>query len=80
MAQVDAAEVHQPSTIAAPANVEEQQRLCDDWRTEFNHVRPHEALGMKTPADAYRPSSRRAIVRAGGHPHDCQRRVVDDRP
>jgi Integrase core domain len=62
------------STIAA--NVEEQQRLCDDWRTEFNHVRPHEALGMKTPAEAYRPSSGRANVRAGGPPHDCQRRVV----
>jgi hypothetical protein len=65
------------STIAA--NIEEQQRLCDDWRTEFNHVRPHEALGMKTPAELYRPSSRRAIVRAGGHQQDCQRRVVDDR-
>jgi len=65
------------STIAA--NIDEQQRSCDDWRTEFNHVRPHEALGMKTPAEVYRPSSRRAIVRAGGHPHDCQRRVVDDR-
>jgi transposase InsO family protein len=65
------------STIAA--NIEEQQRLCDDWRTEFNHVRPHEALEMKTPAEIYRPSSRRAIVRAAGHPPDCQRRVVDDR-
>jgi hypothetical protein len=34
---------------------------------------------MKTPAELYRPSSRRAIVRAGGHPQDCQRRVVDER-
>jgi hypothetical protein len=51
----------------------------DHWRTEFNHVRPHEALGVRTPADIYRPSSRRAIVRAGGHPQDCQRRVIDGR-
>jgi hypothetical protein len=65
------------TTIAA--NIQEQQRLCDSWRTEFNHVRPHEALGMRTPSDLYRPSNRRAIVRAGGLPHDCQRRVVDDR-
>jgi putative transposase len=65
------------TTIAA--NVQEQQRLCDTWRTEFNHVRPHEALEMKTPSDLFRPSSRRAVVRAGGLPPDCQRRVVDDR-
>jgi hypothetical protein len=65
------------TTIAA--NIEEQQRICDDWRTEFNHVRPHEALGMRTPSEMYKPSPRRQIVRAGGHPLDCQRRVVDDR-
>jgi hypothetical protein len=60
-------------------DVVEQQRFCDDWRTEFNHVRPHEALDMKTPAELYKPSPRRQIVRAGGHPLDCERRVVDDR-
>jgi Integrase core domain len=65
------------TTIAA--NIQEQQRLCDSWRTEFNHVRLHEALGMKTPSEVYRPSNRRAVVRAGGLPHDSQRRVVDDR-
>lgn len=36
-----------------------QQRVADRWRQEFNTVRPHEALGMKTPADLYRRSSRR---------------------
>jgi putative transposase len=36
-----------------------QQVLCDAWRQEFNHVRPHEALGMKTPAEMYRPSPRK---------------------
>jgi transposase InsO family protein len=35
-----------------------QQAACDEWRAEFNHVRPHEALGMKTPGDVYKPSSR----------------------
>lgn len=36
-----------------------QQRIADLWRLQFNNVRPHEAIGMKTPADLYRPSSRR---------------------
>jgi putative transposase len=65
------------TTIAE--NIQEQQRLCDTWRTEFTHVRPHEALGMKTPSEIYRPSGLCPIVRAGGLPQDCQRRVVDDR-
>ena len=36
-----------------------QQLACDEWRAEFNHVRPHEALEFKTPAEVYRPSTRR---------------------
>ena len=36
-----------------------QQRELDRWRQEFNHVRPHEALGGKTPADLYRASDRK---------------------
>jgi putative transposase len=40
---------------------QQQQALCDRWRQEFNHVRPHEALGMKTPAEVYHPSTRRRV-------------------
>jgi len=29
------------------------------WRHEYNHERPHEALGMKMPAEVYRKSERR---------------------
>ena len=36
-----------------------QQRIANEWRAEFNQVRPHEALGMKTPAELYRRSPRR---------------------
>jgi len=36
-----------------------QQRELDRWKQEFNHVRPHEALGGKTPADLYKPSDRK---------------------
>lgn len=33
-----------------------QQQECQRWRHEFNHHRPHEALGMKTPADSFHRS------------------------
>jgi len=36
-----------------------QQRALDQFRDEFNTVRPHQALGLKTPARLYGPSSRR---------------------
>jgi transposase InsO family protein len=35
-----------------------QQRRFDRFRGEFNHERPHESLGQKTPASLYRPSPR----------------------
>ena len=36
-----------------------QQRACDRWRQEFNHVRPHEALSGEVPASLYKRSERR---------------------
>jgi transposase InsO family protein len=48
-----------------------QQTICDEWRAEFNHVRPHEALDMKTPGEIYRPSSRRFVPLIGGFPDGC---------
>ncbi len=38
-----------------------QQRRCDRWMLDFNHVRPHDALGGKTPAEVYRNSARRSL-------------------
>jgi transposase InsO family protein len=35
-----------------------QQLLLDRFRQKYNEVRPHEALGMQTPAAVYVPSSR----------------------
>jgi hypothetical protein len=35
-----------------------QQAWLDQFRQEYNQVRPHEALGMKTPASVWRPSPR----------------------
>ncbi len=39
----------------------QEQRALDRWRQEFNHVRPHEALQGKTPAELYRPCQRRSL-------------------
>lgn len=36
-----------------------QQRAFDLFRREYNEERPHEALGQKTPASVYVPSTRR---------------------
>lgn len=38
-----------------------QQRVCDRWMIDFNEVRPHDALGGKTPAEVYRDSDRRSL-------------------
>jgi transposase InsO family protein len=45
---------------ARPArrNLLQQQERFDEFVDEFNSVRPHEALGMKRPADVYTPSER----------------------
>ena len=37
----------------------QSQAALDVWRKEFNEERPHEALGMKTPAQVYTPSPRK---------------------
>ena len=39
--------------------VEPTQAWLDSYRWEHNHLRPHEALGMATPATRWHPSSRR---------------------
>lgn len=36
-----------------------QQRAFDAFREEYNTMRPHEALHMDSPADHYRPSTRK---------------------
>ncbi len=39
-------------------NRRQQQRALDCFRQEYNEVRPHEALQMRTPAAVYEPSVR----------------------
>ena len=46
------------TTRPARANLLQQQERFDEWVHEFNHERPHEAIGMKRPAEVFTPSTR----------------------
>lgn len=45
------------TTRPARANLLQQQERFDEWVHEFNHERPHEAIGMKRPAEVFAPST-----------------------
>ena len=46
-------------TARPPQPNRRAQQLCfDRFRAEFNHERPHEAIGQRCPAELYVPSSR----------------------
>ena len=51
-------DLRQEVQIRPLADLPSQQARLEDWREEFNHVRPHEALGQQSPASVYRRSSR----------------------
>ena len=53
-----------------------QQRACDKWRQQFNHVRPHAANGDRTPAEVYRRSARVMRVRPAHYPDGWIVRLV----
>ena len=55
-----------------------EQRACDCWRQEFNHVRPHDALSGKVPADVYKRSERRMHAQRCLYPAHWVVRTVTD--
>lgn len=59
------------------ANRRAQQTKCDRWMVDFNHVRPHDALGQKTPGEVYCDSKRRSFEpRVPTYPGDWMTRRV----
>jgi len=52
-----------------------QQAGFDEWRKTFNQERPHEALGMKCPAELYKGSERKYE----GTPEDLEYKGMESR-
>jgi len=40
------------------ADIEDAQNKFSIWRDKYNNIRPHEALGMRTPGEVYKPSQK----------------------
>jgi len=48
----------QEATKPASFNLLQQQQRFDDFVEQYNHDRPHQAIGMKYPGELYTPSAR----------------------
>jgi putative transposase len=60
-------------------NLRRQQKAFDGFQHEYNHERPHEALGQRTPAEVYEPTQRdypERLPEPRGYPDDWQKRKV----
>jgi hypothetical protein len=60
-------------------NLKGQQQVFNNFQQDYNHERPHEALGQKTPASVYQPSIRaypRTLPEAREFPDDWEHRYV----
>jgi transposase InsO family protein len=65
----------QETACPPAATARAQQRAFDRFRREYNHLRPHEALGMQTPASVYVGSPRIYPGRARQPEYDSGLRV-----
>jgi transposase InsO family protein len=67
------------TTQPPAANLRRQQKAFDEFQHEYNHERPHEALGQHTPAEVYEPARRdypERLPEPRGYPDDWQKRKV----
>lgn len=61
-------------------DLEMHRARLEEWRREFNEERPHESLGMKTPATVYEKSERRYEEFEGfAYPSGYRSRQVNNR-
>jgi len=66
------------ATRPASRSWKDQQRRFDHFRREYNEIRPHEALGMKTPAAVHTVSNRSypGRVEEWGYPVEMKEKQV----
>jgi transposase InsO family protein len=66
------------ATRPPAANIRAQQKKFDNFLLEYNTVRPHEALEMKTPAEEYIKSNREyhGVIRAWDYDKDQRVKLV----
>lgn len=57
-------------------NVSEANAALQQWRNKYNYVRPHEALGMKCPADVYSASDRQYHDKVSTFEYGGQHHVI----
>lgn len=57
-------------------NIDDARVQLLGWREKYNSYRPHEALGMKCPAEIYVPSSRSLPRRIAAYTYSGKYRVV----
>lgn len=68
------------TTRPAAGTLAAQQARFDRFRAEFNHQRPHEALGQQMPAEHYQRSPRRMPDRVAEPWYDAEHAVRRVRP
>lgn len=59
-----------------PADIKDAERVLSEWRIKYNTERPHEALGMKCPADVYVPSMRQYVDEVKPYEYGGQYHVI----
>ena len=67
---------HELLKHTAIANIEDAQNKFSLWRDKYNNIRPHEALGMKRPADVYVPSLKKFDERIKRYEYGGQYHVI----
>lgn len=58
------------------SNITEANKYLQEWRTKYNNIRPHEALGMKRPADVYVPSNKEYIDTVVPYEYGGEYRII----
>lgn len=58
------------------SNLQAAAEGLEEWREKYNHVRPHEALGMKCPAQIFTRSSREYLDTVEDYQYTGEFRVV----